>query len=730
MLPILLTLAFASVTCAAPPEDHRPRGATVPVEPAEAPGAAPEEAGAGSQPSDERTFQPPRTLGEIFDGTIRDVAGTPTGPWIATGRNLRRLDPLTGEPVELHSASPLPDTITCIAAPPDGRLVVGTERGLYVHEPSGVTRVLAGERLLMIEDLEVLGDTGLVAFLSGLELVIVGPKGEDGLEVVGRTGETAKLLSLDRLSLLEHDGVWTAYIVGTPNSAERRGQRSLLVAELGADGKRPRFNSEAWEPAQYFRDPSASALAVRVFQVGARRIAYVACGTPGQLAKVDVTNGEKPRYLEQIVLHAGQPVANLAVDPGRGLLLVASANMLHVLDPETDEVLGTTRVGFYDGGDRDMGLCALEDGRRMLWTGTHHEVEHVLNGIYITEPRRARRVAGRWWISSSDGGVMVPEWNSVYLPTWGGIGRYDITDVSQPEPKGYHHAGHGATEHIEIVWPDPEDRDRALLVTAQGNGPVMLWPISRDAPDPGKPAMHDLLPREMVGNLIYQNDATTYLRDGELYVLSDIADRRTNRVSLRALHVGTGRWTHVTEENDGLRANAQAVMVQDDLAFVTLTGGFFVVRLDQLPERMEIVAEHVISLGRGLTRVTGLQMTSDMRSLFIGTDSPGRVLSYSYDPRSHRLSKPHHVIEDLPGVVGRLRLHERTGRLYCAARDGTVLEVDVSRPRRPRLLSSWKSGGYHGPMQDIHIVETPEGTRLLVSKNNEGFAILEPDAGL
>lgn len=722
MLRLALFLAsLTSTACAAPytpfPGDGPPSPATSGEEDPGVPAAQEASVRAGSAP---------RLVGEIVDGTILDVAGTPAGPWIATGRNLRRLDPETGEPADLHPAAPFDQTVHCIEATPDGGLVVGTRGAVQAFAPDGTARTFHTGELGVVADLKLLGGSGRIAALIGAELVVLGPEGEDGLALLGRSGPTRELLSLERLSVLEHGGFWTVGVVGTPRSATSRGVRALLVAELGRDGTSPRFHGKAWDPATLFSDRFGSAQSVRLVAEGERRVAYVASGVEGQLARLDVTRPGTPELLERIVLHPQHAVSDVSLDQERGLLYVASINQLHVLDLASRRVLGSVHVPFHAAGDRDMGLCVLPDGRRILWTSTRREVEHALNAVDVTRPDAPRRSAQRWWIGSSDGAVAILPWDSVYLPTWGGVARYDISDPSRPEPRGYQPARTAATEHIHWAWREPGSQEEAWLVTAGGNAQVMLWPVSRTQPDPGPPRTFEFTPPGMQPIDTYQLDAVPYRRDGELYILSDLADRATDRVALRALRVSTGTWVYTAEEDSRLLANAQDVTVAGDLAFVTVRGGFFVVRLDRLPRRLEVVGEHVISVGPDRFRANGVALTADRRTLFLGCNTPGRVVSFQYDPRSHRLSRPLSVLEDIPAVTGRIRLHEPSQRLYAAARGGRVLEIDVSDPRRLRLLSTWQAPGYDGPMQDVILLETPDGPLVLASKTNEGFALLAP----
>ena len=719
--PTLVTTlcALALVTCGAPSKPER---------------GGPSEAsseGGEQRPGQRRAEdaeQPPRTLelvGEVTDGTILDVVGSPEGPWIASGRNVRRLDPLTGEPVELHPASPFEHTVMALERTKDGRMLVATAYDVHVFGAEGVQRTFHAGELGAIADFRTIGDTGRIAVLVGGELVVLEPLGESGMRIAGRSGPTRVLLSLERLSLLEHDGEWTAYVVGAPANARRRGVRGLAVAELGRDGKTPRFLGKGWDPTVQFDDPAAATRAVRVVVQDGKRVAYVASGVKGQLARLDVSDATDLRVLDRIELHEGQEVNNISHDEERGLFYVASANRLHVLDVKTGRRLGEVQVGFQNGGERGMGLCVLPDGRRVLWTGVRHQVDFVLNGIDVTNPEAPEKLASGWWISSSDGAVAIAEWSSVYLPTWGGVARYDISDPTQPVARGYAPVvGSGATEHIDWAWVEEGSTDEAWLVTAAGNGPVMLWPLSKDEPDPRRPRRFDFVPPSMEGAPSYQNDAVFYRRNGELYVLSDLSDRRRRRVALRALQVSTGKWVYAAEESGELLSNAQQITVSGDLAFVTVLGGFFVVRLDRLPERLDVVAEHSIEAKAGNFRASGLALTADRKTLFVGSDVPGRVLSFRYDPQRHRLSEPIGVLESDTGVIARFRFDEEAGRIYCAARGGRVLELDVTNPRELRFLGGWQAPGYDGPMQDVRLFEFGGETMVLAVKNNEGFALL------
>ncbi len=710
------------------PGDGPPRAA----EPAAEDGAQAADAAAERRPGRREAPRPrgegapPRILGEIADGTIRDVVGTPSGPWITSGRNLWRLDPLSGEPLELHPASPFAHTLGALEVATDGTLWASTGKGIYRLDADGAQRLFESPELGRFFDFELLGDSGAVAALAGREVVVLGP-GEGGRLVLrARSGQIADLLSLDRLEVLEHAAGYSVYVVGAPRTARQRWVRALVRLEIPRDTWVPRIQGAMFDPTEEFDDPSATTQAVAVLAYGNRRVAYVAAGKAGQLLRLDVSDPARPRRLGRIVLAEEQRVLNVSVDRERDLVFAVSANRLHVLEGRGGELLSELHVPFQDAGERGLGLCVLPDGRRILWSGNRHEVEYALYGIDVSDPRAPRVIARRWWLASSDGAVAIPEWDSVYLPTWGGIARYDISDPTRPVPRGYQPAGVGATEHIEWIWRDPDSREEAYLVTPQGNGPILLWPVSRQNPDPGPPRRFDYPLPGLEPGRSYQNDAEFYRKDGELYLLSDMGCRVRGEVTLRAIEVSSGRRAHASERHAELLANAQSITVAGDLAFVTCIGGFFVVRLDLLPERLEVVGEHVLRHGTGRFRASGLAVSADRRHVFVGRDSPGVVLSLAYDPQRHRASAPLSVIDGLEGIAGRMRLVAGGERLFAAAREGLVYEFDVADPRRLRLRSTWQAPGYDGPMQDVHPIETREGLLILAAKNNEGFALLVP----
>ena len=74
----------------------------------------------------------------------------------------------------------------------------------------------------------------------------------------------------------------------------------------------------------------------------------------------------------------------------------------------------------------------------------------------------------------------------------------------------------------------------------------------------------------------------------------------------------------------------------------------------------------------------------------------------------------------------RIRYEPTTQRVYAGGTQGRLWEFDASDPTSLALRSVWNSP-YVGETQDCRIYDFGSGPRVLFAKNNEGFAILDPD---
>ncbi|MFQ5808834.1 MAG: hypothetical protein ACE5JM_04355, partial [Armatimonadota bacterium] len=190
------------------------------------------------------------------------------------------------------------------------------------------------------------------------------------------------------------------------------------------------------------------------------------------------------------------------------------------------------------------------------------------------------------------------------------------------------------------------------------------------------------------------------------------------------------------EGSPEIKANSKDIYVFGNFAFVTCHGGFFVVRLDALPERMEIVDEVVARLPGDPRPKTVASVVANPAGthIFVATDGPVPKAIYScpFDAETGTVGEPLSILSgpDLPGSTAHVRYHAAADRFYIACRGGNLMEIDASDPANLKHLSTWNNGGYFGEMQDCIVYDFGSGPRVLAVKNNEGFAILDPDDGL
>jgi len=689
---------------------------------------------------------PPRIAGEIYDGAPLDVAAGPNRIWVAQGRSVAILDALTGTRLGDDSQSPYDSTVQALEYDPSSltRAVV-TSRVLHVFV--GPTthydwQAPPTEAFPAFQDVKIWAPGRLVVGVAGNQ-VHVFDYGSGQLVRIGQaTCPIADVSVFRRVHVREVDGHLMAYFVAGLRSQTLPRPLSVVIADLDLANfcAQPQFYSNDWRPHLHYNDPYAATRAVEVFPnlVGTQDIAFVADVT-GQLTELDVTDPANPVFLAQIAPNgACGPTAyvyNLLSDPGRGRLYVAGEDRLYTYEVPSLHMTGCTFVNFSDAGKHDMALVKKRDGTRRLWTATTKAVAYVLNAIDVAAPQPTH-VTETWWISSSDGAVATPRWNSVYLPTFGGIARWDVTDETHPQAvQSSYQPANQATEHIELLYPDRQDPTRALLVTATGLGGAQLWAVSQVAPNPAVPT----LVRQPVAAWgpnapVYQNDAEPYQRGGRNYVLGDLANLATGAVALQSYELGSGQYAELVVSSPFLAPNSVDVCTTQNFAIVSCRGGFFVAKLAGLPASLSLAAVQQVDVdGDGIGETLGgITANANGTALFVATDSHASVLSYALDPVTGQVTGPlcTYTSSELTGSVGRARFFSATNRLYVPSRSGTLFEFDASSPQLLGLLSTWRSNGCTSELQDAHIYDFGLGPRVLAVKNTEGFVLLDPEDGL
>ncbi len=542
---------------------------------------------------------------------------------------------------------------------------------------------------------------------------------------------TNKIMGLYRIRVAKTGNSIMAYLIGMLADATGRGMNGLAIANLDSDNNfsNPSSYTEIFDPVKHYTSTTATVNDVQVIDSVNNQYtyAYIACGKGGQLTTLNVTDPANIAFVGKMDITPDFPVFKVLASEDNTRLYVASTNVLHVVDVISQQVLGSVNAGFFDAGDHDMTFYK-QGSNKYIWTATHFSVNHVLHSVNVTNDNAPIRDVSHWWISSSDGAVAVPEWNSIYLPTFGGVVRYDVSDETDPVAvDSSYQPANGTTEHICVCWPDMSDKDHAYLLTAPGNGGVQYWAVSKGNPNPASPQKVFEKPQAWGNDPVYQNDVAFYHKAGVCYFLSDLANRKTHAVALQVYNTETQQWRNAIESDDNLKANSHNITVHGDYAFVTCEGGIFIVDLSGLPASVSVTDE-VLTDPKGASAVA---TSPDGAYIFVATD-PGAVISYSFNNSTGKVSAPLYTLtgDTIWGATSRARYHEALNKLYVACRGGNLMEVDVADPSSMTLLSVWNNGAYTGEMQDCHIYDFGNGPRILTVKNNEGFAILKPDDGI
>lgn len=672
-----------------------------------------------------------RTIGEVTDGTVRDIASGDDVLYLAQGRNLALLDPNTGLRIANYNDPPYPNSLVAVEFDKvSNTLFVASNREIYIHDQTHQTlKIWKNESERSISDFKYIGQDQVLLVVLFDQVAVI-DYSQDVPVIVSKFAVPKGIMFFQRIAIFETRSGQMAYLSGAISRQEIRGVNGLVIVNLDSEQgyRSPEVYSSFWNPTVHYGSSAATVRNVQVLEdyQGQYTYAFVAVGQVGQLTVLDVTDPALPTFVCRIVLAEDFEVFHVLIDDDLKRLFVVSTNILHVLSLTDLSVLSSRNIGFFNAGDRDI-VLHYQGSKKQLWSATRFSVDYVINAVDVTT-NRLNHIVKQWWISSSDGAVAVPQWNSVYLPTFGGIVRYDVADETNPVAvdESYQPAK-GMIEHIDLVFPQT-DLSQALLLTAPGNGGVQYWEVSADNPNPQPPTKVVQKPAHWGNDPVYQNDVGYFFKDGVLYFLSDLANRRTQEIALQIYNTVTGEWIDVLLQNEYIRSNSHSIAVSEEYAFVTANGGFFVVDLSSLPYYAlitDVVVNDWNSDGRS-DDTNAIMISADSCYIFIAHD-PGVVQSYGFDAITGKVTGPLDILvgAGITGVTNRGRYFEDLDRLYIAARGGNILEIDVRDPFNLKLLSSWNNGAYQGEMQDARIYDFGNGPRVLAVKNNEAFAILE-----
>jgi hypothetical protein len=675
------------------------------------------------------------TVGEIFDGTPRDIAAGNGILYLAQGRHLALLDPATGLRTGNYTSLPYSEQLTAVEFDnTSNKLFVATEKRIYIYNQNNNThKIWEAPTSAKIIDFKIIPTDSKIIALFDDSVMIVDYSASQTSVFSSFTLPTG-ISFYNKIHIANTRNGYMAYLSGAITAHLARGVYGLVIVNLNSGNGylTPTVYPAFWNPVTHYSSFAASVLNVQVVENygGQYTYAFVACGTAGQLTVLDVTNPASISWVMKKDLSIGNQVFKVLLEDGNNRLFAASANILHSIDMQNFNILGSVNTGFYDAGTRDMALIS-NNGSKYVWTATHEGVGYVINAVNVTGNQPVHSLQ-QWWISSSDGGVAVPEWNSVYLPTFGGLVRYDISDLNNPVAvDASYRPANGIIEHIELFYPDTNNLNNALLLTALGSGGIRVFPVSQANPNPGQPQVFAQKPAQWGNDPVYQNDIAYYRKGGVNYYLADLSNQANNENALQIYNTSTGNWINVIEQHSSLTSLTKTVRVWGDYAFVTCTGGFFVVDLTNLPTSAGITDIVVNDWNNdGIPDgVASLVVSDDGNHIYIA-HRPGVVQSYQFNSTSGTVSGPLDILSgnNISGATSPGgSYYAALSRAYFPGDDGTIMEIDVSDPSNLSLISKWNNGGYFGEMQDCNIYYFNNEPHILSIKNNEGFAILKID---
>jgi hypothetical protein len=678
------------------------------------------------------------TVSEIYDGTPRDIAAGNGVLYLAQGRQLALIDPSNGLRIGNHTAQPYLEQLAAVEFDTaSNMLFVATVKKIFIYDlTNSSTKIWENQGASSILDFKLItADSKIVAVFSDtIKLIDYSPVLPN---VVSFFTVPTGISFFQKIHIANTRNGYMAYISGAITANLARGVYGLVIANLNSKNNyaSPTVYPTFWNPVTHYSSLGASVLNVQVAENynGQFTYAFVACGTAGQLTVLDVTNPSAISFVMKKDLLPGHQVFKVFLDQGNRRIFAASANNFHILDMQNGNILGSVNTGFYDAGDRDMALIN-HNSNSFVWTATHEGVGYVLNSVNVTTNQPVHTIK-QWWISSSDGGVAVPEWNSVYLPTFGGIVRYDISDIQNPVAvNASYRPANGIVEHIEVIFPNANDPDNALLLTAMGSGGFRVFPVSKANPNPGIPQIFAKKPVQWGNDPVYQNDVAFFQKNGINYYLADLSNRQTHEIALQIYNTSTGNWLNVIEQSEELTSNSKTVRVWGNYAFVTCTGGFFVVDLSNLPHTASItdVVLNDWNHDGKPDDVACLVVSDDGQHIFI-SHRPNVIQSYQFNATNGLVTGPLDILSG-PTISGSTSpggsYYAPLKRLYIPGDGGTIMEIDVADPSNLSLISSWNNGGYFGEMQDCKIYDFGNVPHLLAIKNNEAFAIVKIENGI
>lgn len=542
-------------------------------------------------------------------------------------------------------------------------------------------------------------------------------------------------------------------------------------------------------------------------RAGGLDLVYVCGGWKVDLMELDVTGVSDPLAgMKQLGSHPllpgdptpGDPLFDVVVDPeapaaGHDFLYLIGRQNVYAVDRGnlggTNFVQSTPANLGHNGpaGDAHLMLddTLLGAARRETWTlgsqnapFVHNVTDFSQTGGGAVAPPLAPE--GYYSAGPADGGVANFNWESVYLPTFGGVVRWDISGpapLPNPNPGSYRPAKVGAqsyiTEHLELVDLGPLGSPSWHLISSCAQGNFFSWPIDPTSHDPLAGAIHDPGGSYYPWAGGYGNDIAVGTDAGtsDKWVYVDHSHGGSDRIGFGRYNWTTGSWSTpplVWEDAvpKEIVPNVRDLSVDGKWMLAAAEGGFLVVDLDTWQVSDQVYTSAMAGLS--FTRVTGIERSDDR--IFVSLGGPDRYgfAMYDFDPMNGRVldpitglpgDTPHQVLldqaapgqDDFPGVF--LKEGERISlvqtqavpkrlRLYSGTGNGHLVEIEWDELTDTMTAKSrWHNGGYFEEIADCNVykIGIPGGfssssfgpgpaftLRILVAKTRETFEIVSP----
>ena len=484
-----------------------------------------------------------------------------------------------------------------------------------------------------------------------------------------------------------------------------------------------------------------------------------------------------------------QDIAHVHVDPTDidHLLIIEEDNEgPRVIDgnpPTSITLLANTRYG--SGCPRNDAVIAISGKHFTVWTFDGASVAYTFRVIDASTNTPAA-LYQKWWFMNSDGMVAYPP-NTIYQLSFGGVVPYRRSLENggwEPDAAGFQPAtvdspfnpGSNLDANTETIDIGHIGSGDSRLFTAAASLGFMEYKLNASTLRPGAARLflmppytpHPDLPgwtTPETNGTYYTNDVVYTTIDGVPYVLIDITNRELSQWGLAAFRynsatddwelrntaiVQTSYAAYAIPLSESVRVTEQTIHT---FAFVQTWASVFVVRLDLLESHgtMSVcdvfyttgITGSLPSAGTAGMTTCGRRMILNLWPIASST-SRAQMRVYDFDELNGNIvqDNPVQIIENsevtLPtghswGQAFKLRAHMRNDRasaaLYLCGTSGTLLEFEYeSRSHTPlSFKSSWKSD-YVNVLADAREYDFGDGSQVLVSKNVEGFAIIQPSA--